>query len=422
MQKRALIFYIAILFIGGVLFRLTLVKFFPQPFEFDQVEYEQFAKQIFNTSFYASPSRLYGYPLVISVIYKLFGIGNHEALFIFQAILDSLTAVFVFLISKELFSKYFPSLAAFILYLFNPYTSAYTGVGLSEIPVIFLIAVSFYLFILIIKKKSIISLILMGGVLGYLVQVRPTFFYFSLLLLLYVILYIFWKNKKNISKLLFISAGVFIYILTFFYNIIGNNLYFHQFSLLTVDNLTVSQFYISLYMEKSPLYAKSMFDFPVQVQNLLREYSVLPKNAHERKMMADKYMKVSIEKVNEDLFAFLSSRIRRAGYVWEKKGIFYYKDPDIPYLYDISNSFNIGLIGIFIIGYYLYWKKIKTENGESWKRHFMILSFIFVIYITIVHTFTTIEERYSLPAYPIIMIFAGWGIYKALTIFGKNTN
>src|SRR3989344_9050889 len=115
-----------ILFALGVVYRLILAKLVPQPFIFDQTEYHQFAVGIINQGLTVWPTRLYGYPLFLAIVYKLFGTGNFLAVTVIQAILDCLTAVIIYKSAEIIFKDKTTAIISYFLYLVNPFTAAFT--------------------------------------------------------------------------------------------------------------------------------------------------------------------------------------------------------------------------------------------------------------------------------------------------------
>lgn len=95
-------YFIFFLLILGFLFRLLLIKLFPQPFGGDQDEYHRIAVEISRVGLYTHSYRVYGYPLLLAILYRLLGV-NHQAVETMQAIVDTSTALFIFLIARKVF-------------------------------------------------------------------------------------------------------------------------------------------------------------------------------------------------------------------------------------------------------------------------------------------------------------------------------
>ncbi len=154
--------------------------------------------------------RLPGYPLIVAVIYKIFG-HKYLPVHIFQVFLNAFICVIIFYIVKEVYSKkaaYFSSLVVAICGISNVYVSTVV----TEVAAVFLLALHTLLFILGYKHNSTKFYMLSGAVLGYAMLVRPSFALISIFFVLGLIILlkpprICFKNISNIS-LYFIGIGI----------------------------------------------------------------------------------------------------------------------------------------------------------------------------------------------------------------------
>lgn len=399
--------YLIIFFILGIIFRLWSANLIPQPFVFDQTEYHNFALQILDKGLVAWQTRLYGYPLFLATVYKLFGVGNFGAVAVIQTIFDCFTAVLIYLIAKKIFKDHKIVFLSFILYLFNPFTSVFVVLTLSEVFGIFLMTLITYLLILTDSSDMSLwprrKLFLVAFLLGYLPQVRMTF-------LIYSVVVFFWLVMRVMREIgvIRVIGMIILFLLPFTYNIAGNWVYFKQFSPTTVDNLFVREFYISLYVPgRSPFHAKSSDVFPPEVQKIYNEYSPVPQNSDERKAMAQKYLNLGLVKVADEPIEFISSRLAKFWYVWEKHFLFYYTQPENKPL-DFATYWGNNLLLAVAFAGFILWRREKKEAGNKWFGWLFVFT---VLYISVVHSMSLAEERYSLPGYPLTFLFAGYGIY-----------
>lgn len=409
--------FLIVFFIIGIIFRLWIAALIPQPFVFDQAEYRYFALQMLNHGLFAWSARLYGYPLFLAAVYKFFGQDNFAALSVIQAILDSLTAVMVYLAAKKLFKNQKISVISFLLYLFNPFTSVYVILTLSETWAIFLTTLIIYFLVLMITEKKTRLVFILSLLLGYLPQVRPSFIFFSILL--YFVL-LGWSLKIEVTgrKISTAILCVFLFLLPFTYNILGNWVYFHQFSATTVDNLFVREFYISLYVPgRSPIHAKDPSVFPKEVRTIYGEYSSVPKNSRQRYAMTQKYLKPGLQKAANDPGAFVLSRLAKFWYVWEKHFLFYYTQSENAYTDFLTYWGNNLLLFFGLFGFIIWQRSVKEKY--FWFKIFVVFT---VLYISVVHSFSLAEERYSLPGYPLVFLFAGYGVYELANKFFRLCN
>ncbi len=397
----------------GFVFRIWVVGAFPQPFIFDQWEYHAAATIILSNSnhLYAPSYRMSGYPLVLAVIYSIFGMENANAWIAFQILLDVTTAFIVFLIARLIFSKKKISYFVLFLYVLNPYTSGYVGVRLTEIVTVFILTCIIYLFLSYRKTKSPIIFLPIGLLCGILPQMRPGYIYLSLVMLFWV-MWDFLKSKWEINTK---SWAVFIYIClfvsSFVYEVKANIVTHGQASVMTTDNLFVREFYISLFIEKPDTNTLQ----PPEVRNIYTEYS-LGNDLEVRNARADKYLKLAIEKVKSDPQEFLLSRIRKLWYVWEKYWIFPYANPS-GNMYKILVYWMNNILLMSSLTGFLYWMKTEIHKDKTGlKKTCWYLMIFLVLYTSVLHAFTITSGRFSIPLYPEIILFAGYFYFQ---IFAK---
>lgn len=404
------------IFITGILFRLWFVKLSPQPFDGDQVVYHNFALGILKKGLYTESIRLYGYPLVLSILYRLFG-QYRLVITIFQAILDTTTALLIFLIARKLFLKsIIPAFLATVLYLFNPFTSAFVDVLLSEILTIFLVTLFFFFFLLFLEKKTSLFLFTLVVILAFLPQVRPSLLFFSLALFSFLIILLTKISLEKRRLSLTIILLIILYLLPFSYNLVGNLIYFNQLSPMTVDNIFIREFYLSLYIDRFASPPASMDDYPAEGKKIYADYW-LPRNKVQRAAVAKKYFNLAIEEVRKNPFKFVYQRIAKFWYVWEKHYLFPYKALTSKLVGFWVYWINVVLLFLALIGLRKFIKQAKSLKGRKIFKLFAYLVTFLFIYTSVLHSFSTAEERYSLPAYPFVFLFASYAIYWTINRF-----
>lgn len=416
------IIYIIIFFTAGVLYRLWFINLVPQPFVYDQNQYLSVAWGISQHGLYADYSRLYGYGLLITPFIKIFGLSNPFPWQLFQAILDTLSAFLVYIIGKKIFKKEKAAFWGFIFYLFNPFTSAYVGVMLTEITAVFFMALIFFLYLHLLETRKISILLLLGLILGYFVQVRPSFLYFTIFFLVWLLFLIYKTFKPNKHKIILCIILPIIYFVPFLYNIAANFKTFHELAILSVDRFFFRDVYISLIIDKIPRTSRDPFYiWPGEALYVWGVFST-PQTTVERKEMADKYYHLGMTLIKKDPLKFIISRVKKMRYVWEKHYLF-------PYRLESTNAIinflvywaNICLLALSLFGLIMFSRKIKSEKQNIEKTSIHIIIFLFS-YITLAHMFSTGEERFSLPAYPFVFMFAGFGIFLLLNQLSSRYN
>ncbi len=391
------IFLIVFLFLGGIIFRLLLAYFSPQSFILDQTEYHELAVKIKDSPFFiaAHPYRQYGFPIVLAMIYSIFGTENTIVWIYLQAVLDALVSLMIFYIGWRIFGNKLVAWLGFILYLFNPFTAAYVGVRLSEIYAIFFLTLLVTLYLLFIKLEEKRSLFLLALFAGFLPQVRPGFLYFSLSIIF--IAFLIMRKKRTNKKFFIYFFGGLLFIIPFLYSLIANFKVYRKISLVTIDNLAVKEFYASLYTDD----LLKTTAYPPELNNMYFEYGNKWRDVTKYDLDT-KYLKLSMEKVKNDPGEFLLSRLRKMKYIWEKYQIFPYYTLENKLL--LSFIYWSNLIIIFLCGFGLY----KSKKEVDYRFYFLCMYLL--IYTTFIHLFSVGAERYTLPVYPIVFLFAGYGI------------
>lgn len=413
------------LFCIGFLFRIWFTGLVPQPFVYDQDQYYGFALGMINNGLHADAYRLYGYPLLIVPLVYFFGVSSSVPWTIVHALMDAMTGVLIFLIARKIVTSSLAPWVAYVLYLFNPYTSAYTGVLLSEISATLLLTLVVYFFLLNHEPKSKTSVFLVTALLlGYVPQVRPVFVFFTLVCMVLLTIRMYGLKMSRYKKAGSIVLVLLLYVLPYTYTVAANARKFHQFALMSVDNVFVRELYTSLYIGRALPFTDTNWGlWPPEALSAWREYST-PQDAEGRKHMAAKYFSLAMDKIRSDPGWYIRSRIAKMGYVWEKHFVFPYaqgRPTD-----GIKRLTYWGNIAILILGIFgiIQWMKGIRKITDTWekktKQRFTVLVIFLFVYISVIHTISTSEERFSLPAYPIVFLFAGLAIASMKTLISGH--
>ncbi len=400
--------HVVLLLIIGFLFRVWFSQLVPQPFVYDQDQYYGYALGIIHKGLWADTYRLYGYPLIIAPLIYFFGVSRPLPWTIFHAFLDTSTALLIWAIARKIMphSKV-SAVISFLLYLFNPITSAYVGVLLSEITTIFLVTLIIWLYLDHNQGEALRTLILVF-LLGFLPQVRPSFIFFSLILAS-ILLFKVAKSARGLYQRVTMVALPLMFFLPFLYTVISNFAYYKQFSPLSVDNVFARELYTSLYIGRGLPFTDTQYgNWPPEALIAWGEFA-LPKNAQERTAVADKYLRLAVQKIQSDPVLYTRSRLAKMFYIWEKHFLF-------PY--------NVGTQTEFLKGT-VYWSNIVllilAASGlvlairgptHRYIRSTITLSLFLIGYISLVHALSTSEERFSLPGYPMVFLFTGYALSR----------
>lgn len=398
----------------GIIFRLWLTHVSPQSFAFDQGEYESYAIKITNDShFLASYSfRPYVYPMFLSLVYKYGGFGNHEPIFVLQAIIDSIVGVFMYIILRQISNKNSFSLIAMLLYELNPFTAAYVGVILSEILTLFLITASFVAGLFYVKKPTHLYGFLFGILIAFAAQARVAVFPWLVIPVGFTIWSRAWK--EYVPTMMSLLLGI---ILPILYPLYVNWRDFHEITPTTVDNIMVKELYIGTVMDRPKPFSA---DFPGDIIVMYRDYYTemnLDRSAQERRAIVKKYLDKSIENVRRDPLRYLRRVATNMLFLWHTDAIFPYQEPgyrDHRFFTYWGNAFLlfIAVIGIIGLGF------VHTPSVR-WFWRSILGTFL---YATVTMSFTLAEHRLVIPFYPLLFICAGVALQWIAQEMQKNTH
>jgi 4-amino-4-deoxy-L-arabinose transferase-like glycosyltransferase len=384
----------------------------PQPVMWDQDEYINYAKSILTNGIFTTTSRTYAYPLFIAIHFVLFGIDNIKSIYLSQIMFDVLTGVVIFFLAKKIFSSEKVAYLALILQLINPFTSAYTGVVLTEVTAAFMLVFLILLFYLISLQthKTPLLLLIFGLTLGFLFETRPMFYWWCLAAGVITPILICPKKKIFIS-LVIIILGLG---LASSYQISSNLIIYKQFSLTSVDSMFARELYDGAILHDAPLFPDRSEAYPYEMRLMYAEYSTTPRNAWERSQMSDKYFKKAISYIKNNPQDYILTRFRKMWTMWQKPNIFFYQEPGFDSHWMITYAVNLLLLIIAVIGMI---RSVLITDKLSRKTVWFMYSIVF--YLTFATAFSHAEPRLTIPAYPLLFIFAAVGLKQLKTIFLK---
>jgi len=427
------LFFLILAFIGGVLFRLWFISLSPQPFGWDQYEYEMYAAKIFSHPWMmASHSyRSYPYPLLLALFYKVVGFGNHQAVFLLQAVMDSFVGIMIYMILRILRSR--AGLIGLILYLINPFTSGYVGVLLAEVMTGFFITGTILLGMVFVKKANLVNGIMFGLFAGLAAETRNAAFVWAAIpvgLALMINSKSEYRNPKqyqnsnvqnskqkhvlfriwNFFRFEFVSNFVLRasnlsvcigFLLTLLYPLVTNWREYHELNVTTVDSILARELFNGAILSRLPPFT---YVYPPEVQNMYGEYysEYDPgRTTRERKAMADKYMGKAWAIIKRDPRGYLQNRIEKMWYVWQKENIFFYTEPGFERHRMVTYWGNSALLLLAACGLWFWPKK------GSFVRWSIIGT---ILYGTLAFSVTHAEYRLTIPFYPLLILAASVGI------------
>jgi len=100
--------------------------------------------------------------------------------------------------------------------------------------------------------------------------------------------------------------------------------------------------------------------------------------------------------------------------------IFPYNNGQTPILSIISYWGNVIYLFLAAMGF-IFWSKAQTINNFIKGKGLVLFTGFPIFYTTVANAFSSTEERYSLPVYPLIILFGGFGLFVIFNFFlAKN--
>lgn len=367
------------LLLGGLLFRLFLAFNAYNTIVFDAKGYSDFAVQFLRGGWPIDCcAKNMGYPAFLAVIYAFFGIENLTAVRLIHVFIDLGSALLLWEVAK----KIFPPRAAFfsfLIYLFNPFTAAFTGLILAEtISIFFLLLMLCF----IVNKRWFLA----GASAGLLLFTRHSFYYF--LPVLFIIL-----SLKNIRVLLVLIVG---FLLASSYSLMVNYKTFGKLSLVPLYNLKYEIIYLNFYRWKYP---------EVEFQGELPEYGEVVQSywntpIEGKAAHSEKYKQLLLARLPGEWPVFVSNLAWNVLWLWDKDHLYTYVDRFYP-----EDRWPMRVLNIALI---LFWAAgmIKGKRREP----VFLFSLLLFAYITALFPLLSNESRHTLVYYPLLSLWAGRGL------------
>ncbi|MFC1647231.1 ArnT family glycosyltransferase [Patescibacteria group bacterium] len=405
MTKKKIFWILSIIF--GLIYRLWLGSLAQLDLVWDSMFYSSMASEIASGINIANCCNIGpGYPLFVGLVYKLFGIDNIVAVRILQAVVDVISAILVYLVARRFFTKK-GAVISFILYITNPITSSYTGVVLTEVFTLFLVITLVYIWTS--KKFPVrpVGWIVFGFVLGALVITKIGFYQFALFLL---VITVFVRIKKK--RLLYMILASSSFLLATFYSIYIN---YHTFGKLSAIP-PYRTLYGSLYFSVEKQRAGELKGEPVEVsdeyaQYIQKYYDLYVYNPSAVVEFDRTYREKLFTRFKTYWVSYIGHFFQNNLWMWDKYHLYVYHDPFYPADIWPVRVLNVCYISFFLIGLGLFIRKTKI-----WYPNPMIVfSLLLLIYMAGIFPLFNNETRLSLPFYPLIFLWGGYGVSRFIS-------
>lgn len=417
------------IFLFGIAFRLWFISLAPQPFIYDQEEYQFYTYKMFYQNIFSSHTyRSYPYPLFLTFIYKFVGYGNHEAVFFVQAVIDSLIGVLTYLFLRYGFRNRKAAWVGLILYSINPFTSGYVGVVLSEILSAFFIVATLAVGAMFLRRPTRGVGVALGIASGMAAETRNAAFLWALIPLGLLLIFVpFTRHRRSYV------AVAFGLILTVLYPLYVNWRDFREINITTVDSFYAKEFYNGVVFRRLPPFT---IDYPWEARIMFGEYysEFYPeRTSAQRRAMAKKYFRKTWEVITNDPWDYINVRFEKMWYMWQKENIFFFEEPGYEDHKAYTYALNLVILGLALSGFVIQGRTAffegilcrRTMKKVFQSTHSDVSSYLWwcvigtVVYGTLVFSFTHAEYRITIPFYPQLFLGVSLGVVSLWQVISR---
>ncbi|MBI4066095.1 hypothetical protein HY411_00100, partial [Candidatus Gottesmanbacteria bacterium] len=128
------------------------------------------------------------------------------------------------------------------------------------------------------------------------------------------------------------------------------------------------------------------------------------------------YRKKFYDRLTREWPIFIGNTIRNIAIMWDKRFLLYYVDPYYPFDTPILRAFNLMILFAWGYGIGMF---IKRYRWKSFLQPVVVFSLVYVVGLSVMLGMVINESRLTIPYYPILMMWAGYGIHTAIALFGK---
>jgi 4-amino-4-deoxy-L-arabinose transferase-like glycosyltransferase len=312
------------------------------------------------------------------------------AVIVVQIICGAATIVLVYLIAKDCFSNRVALIAA-LAATFAPMTVHYTAVILTESVFTFLLVLGVFCWG---RNHGVAAGLVFGLASLTRTIVIPFLGCLALLTLLPP-----WRNNRRLYFLISVSAIVIVSPW-----IVRNAIVFRKFILVQSTGYGVNLFAGTI---ETPIYGDDVWT------EVIEEFDANEDNAQDETARDRGFMVRAVERIKSDPRRYLKARLRQYPRLFLDSGDYLLGSSNITFeealqerrasVVIIKVGFILGNIAIFVLAIY----GIFLE-----RRRFVSLSHIilFPVFLSLIHLPMWIENRYSLPTMPLVLILAARGI------------
>ncbi|OGG04308.1 hypothetical protein A2Z33_04120 [Candidatus Gottesmanbacteria bacterium RBG_16_52_11] len=395
--------YILAVLLAGLLLRLWLSDLAPKNLEWDAYYYFQAGRDIAAGTARANCCNMApGYPLFLAVHQIIFGPAALSAVRISQAVLDLITAVLVYVLARRLFGAK-AAMPAFTVAALQPLTPSYTGLILTE--TLTLTLVTGAASILTARKFSRTPYLwfALGAVLGYTAIVKMSLFQFTAVMLAVMALYFVIRKKW-----LFVPVALGGFAAAVSYSVYLNLQTFGIASIVPPYRTLIGPLYISSSMGRSGEMQGEPYTVTPEYTEYIGEYYRLYNSDPEKLVAHDRsYREKLISKIKSEPGYYVRQLLRNNIWMWDKYHLFIYRDPFYPADAIWLRTGNLLILSLHLVGLFSF----VIPDRRRLRHPLVLWSLAMGGYTALAYPVFNNETRLSLPYYPLVFLWAGYGIW-----------
>lgn len=385
------------LFAAGFVFRLFLAFHAYNTIVFDSKGYSDFAIDFLQGKFPIDCcAKNVGYSLFLSGIYRLFGVENLAAVRLVHVVIDLMTAIVVYRIAQKIFNEK-TAIISFIIYLFNPFAAAFTGLALAETLTIFLFTFIIFVLTLPAFEKNSWTWLFTGFLLGILLFVRHSFYYF-------IFGFLFFWGIRRIKFLIISLIGLLIassYSLVMYYQT------FKKIAIVPPYNMTYEILYTNFSRWHYPEVEFKGID-PLY-EEVIQGFWNTP--FAEKAAYSQKYKQLFFARLPHERPSYIANLGWNAIWLWDKDHIYTYVDQFYPNDRWPLRILNIALISFGVIGILRF---IREKRKKVFREPVTVFTVLLFLYILFLFPLLSNESRHTLASYSLLSLWAGYGVSRLI--------
>jgi hypothetical protein len=301
--------------------------------------------------------------------------------------------------------KMFGKRAAFFimfLYIVNPFTSAFTGLKLSEIITIFYFTMIMFIISLSTFNKSKLIWFSWGIFLGLLIFTRQQYLFFVLITIL-IFAFVFFEKFYKLFFIIFSIFGIFSIC---WYLFIAN---YVQYKVITITppytDTWGGGFYSNFYNDSRYNEVANSSQMNLTFVQLASQFHDIPLS--DKLEYEKMYKTLFFQKIRIDWPIYLKNTLRNMLWLWDKEHLYQYVDRFYPYDKWSVRVGNIILLVFCVIGLVRYY---LINQSNFFRNKVVLFSLILFSYITIIFSLVSNESRHTIAAYSLLIYWSGYGL------------